>query len=224
MANLLARLRWTAFTAWHLRREFALPFWPLERVQALQNRRVRDIVTFAWREVPFYREAMANARLRPEDIRAAGDLALLPLIGKAELQAHPAQFSPAGRKLSGLTLQSSGTSGRSRLVHQDAASLFWSLVNGHRQRLAMASIVGKRTGYREAVIARLDGHHHDIREFYENHAWLPLRWELRRLMISPMDTFRQILAKLEEFRPDVVWGYGVHLAAYFRWVRREKAG
>ena len=222
MPNLLTRLRWTTFTAWHLRRESALPFWPLERVQAIQSRRVRDMVSFAWREVPFYREAMSNARLRPEDFRSADDLALLPLLGKAELQANPAQFSSAGRRPSGLRLQSSGTSGQSRAVHHDASALFWSLVNGHRQRLALGSIVGKRTGYREAVIARLDGHHHDIREFYESHAWLPSRWELRRLMISPIETFPKILARLEEFRPDVVGGYGVHLGAYFRWLNREK--
>ncbi len=224
MANVLTRLRWTAFTAWHLRRESALPFWPLDRVLALQNQRVRDIVGFAFREVPFYREAMTKSRLRPEDIRTAEDLALLPLVGKPELQANPAQFTPARPRLGGLTLQSSGTSGRSRAVHHDAPALFRSLVNGHRQRLALAAIVGKRTGYREAVIARLDGHHHEIREFYESHAWLPSRWELQRLMISPMETFPQILARLEQFRPDVVGGYGVHLGAYYRWVNRENAG
>jgi len=176
------------------------------------------MVGFAWREVPFYREAMMSARLRPEDIRTAGDLALLPLTDKAELQTDPARFSPAGRKVSGLTLQSSGTSGRSRYIDYDAEALFWSLVNGHRQRLGLATIVGKRTGYREAVITRLDGLPFQIRTFYETHAFLPSRWELRRLMISPSETFPQILARLEEFRPDVVGGYGAHLGAYYRWV------
>ncbi len=223
MTNLLTRLRWTAFTASHLRRESTLPFWPLERVQALQNRRVRDMVGFAWREVSFYREAMVSARLRPEDFRTADDLTLLPLVGKAELQANPAQFSPTGRRLSGLSLQSSGTSGRSRHIDYDAAALFWSLVAGQRQRVGVGKIVGKRTGYREAVIARLDGLPLQIRAFYETHAWLPSRWELRRLMISPAETFLQMLARLQEFQPDVVGGYGAHLGAYYRWVSRQSA-
>src|SRR5579871_451794 len=60
-ANPLTRLQWTAFTAWHLRRESSLPFWPIDRVRALQSRRVRRIVSFAWREVPCYREAMLAA-------------------------------------------------------------------------------------------------------------------------------------------------------------------
>jgi phenylacetate-CoA ligase len=224
MANLLTQLRWTAFTAWNVRRESAISFWPVERLQALQNQRVRAMVGFASREVPFYREAMASAGLRSEDIRTVDDLALLPLVGKEELQANPAQFSPAGGRLYGLTLESSGTSGRSRPVHHDASALFWSLVNGHRQRSVLAAAVGKRTGYREAVIARLDGHHHQIRKFYESHAWIPARLELRRLAISPMERFPQILAKLEEFRPDVVRGYGAHLGAYYRWVSGGNAG
>ncbi len=224
MANAWTRLRWTAFTAWHLRRESALPFWPLERVQELQNRRVREMVGFAFREVPFYREAMAKAGLRPDDIRTAGDLAFLPLIGKAELEANPAHFSPAGRRLSGLTLQSSGTSGRSRHIDCDAAALFWSLVAGQRQRVGVTKMVGKRTRYREAVIARLDGLAYQIRTFYETHAWLPARWELRRLMISPTEAFSEVFARLQEFRPDVVGGYGAHLGAYYRWVSRQGAG
>jgi phenylacetate-CoA ligase len=224
MANWLTRLRWTAFTAWHLRRESALPFWPLDRVQALQSRRIRDIVGFAWREVPFYREAMAKARLLPGDIRTAEDLALLPLVSKEEFQADPARFTPIHRRLSGLAIQSTGTSGRSRRIDYDAAALFLSLVNGHRQRLGMSKIVGKGTGYREAVVARLDGVPYQIRTFYETHAWLPSRWELRRLMISPAETFPQMRAKLQEFRPDVVGGYGAHLGAYYRWVSRQSAG
>ncbi len=224
MANVLTRFRWTAFTAWHLRRESALPFWPLDRVLALQNQRVRDIVGFAFREVPFYREAMTKARLRPGDIRTAEHLALLPLVDKAELQANPAQFSPTDRRPGGLRLQSSGTSGRSRHIDYDAAALFWSLVNGQRQRVGVAKIVGKRTGYREAVIARLDGLPYQIRTFYETHAWLPSHWELRRLMISPAETFSQMLERLEQFRPDVVGGYGSHLGAYYRWVSRHSAG
>lgn len=42
-------------------------------------------------------------------------------------------------------------------------------------------------------------------------------------MISPAETFAEVLAKLEEFRPDVVGGYGAHLGAYYRWVSRQSA-
>src|SRR5579871_205247 len=220
-ANPLTRLQWTAFTAWHLRRESSLPFWPIDRVRALQSRRVRRIVSFAWREVPFYREAMLAAGLRPQDFRTAEDLALLPLIGKDEPVSNPEQFCPTHRRLSSLRLQSSGTSGRSRLIDYEASAIFLSLAHGYRQRLALTSILGQSSGYREAVIARLDGVPRQMREFYETHSWLPARWDLRRLQVSPAETFSQILGRLDEFRPDVVWGYGAHLGALYRWVSRQ---
>ena len=53
------------------------------------------MVAFAFREVKFYREALSKARLRPEDIRTTDDLALIPLIGKAELEVNPGP-GPAG--------------------------------------------------------------------------------------------------------------------------------
>jgi phenylacetate-CoA ligase len=221
MANPLTRLRWTVFTAWHLRRESSLPFWPLDRVQAVQSACVRKMVWFAWREVSFYRDAMAAARLHPEDFRTADDLALLPLIEKKEVLSHPEQFCPGRKKLSSLRLQSSGTTGRSRELDYDAAAIFLSLAHGYRQRLALSSILGRPGGYREAVIARIDGLPKQIRQFYESHSWLPSRWDLRRITVSPGESFSQILARLDEFRPDVVWGYGAHLGALYRWVSRQ---
>jgi phenylacetate-CoA ligase len=223
MANPLTRLRWTAFTAWHLRRESSLPFWPLERVLALQSQRVRRIVRFAWREIPFYREAMSSAGLRPEAFRTAEDLARLPLIRRNEVISNPAQFCPSRRRLSSLRLESSGTSGLARHYDYEAAAIFLSLAHGYRQRLALSSILGQARGYREAVIARKDGVARQIREFYETHSWLPARWDLRRIQLSPGETFLQILGRLEEFRPDVVWGYGGHLGAFYRWLSRQNA-
>jgi len=221
LANPMTRLRWTVFTAWHLRRESSLPFWPIERVQALQSRRVRRIISFAWREVAFYREAMSSARLRPEDFRTAEDLARLPLLHRNEVVSNPERFGPTGGRLAGLRLESSGTSGRSRHCDYEAAAVFLSLANGYRQRLALSSILGKTGGYREAVIARLDGVACQIRDFYESYSWVPERWDLRRIQVSPGETFSQILGRLEEFRPDVVWGYGGHLGAFYRWANRQ---
>lgn len=223
MANPLTRLRWSAFTAWHLRHESSLPFWPIDRVQAVQSARVKRMVSFAWREVPYYREAMLAADLRPADFRTADDLALLPLIEKNEVISNPARFSPARGKLCSLRLQSSGTTGRARHIGYEAAALFLSLAHGHRQRLAMSAILGQVSGYREAVIARPDGLPKQIRQFYETHSWVPQRWELRRIVVSPAEAFSRILDRLEEFSPEVVLGYGAHLGAFYRWVSRQNS-
>jgi phenylacetate-CoA ligase len=43
----------TGFTAWHGRKEKSLPFYPLEKLREVQNRRIRAIVAFAYETLPF---------------------------------------------------------------------------------------------------------------------------------------------------------------------------
>jgi phenylacetate-CoA ligase len=54
---------------------------------ALQS--LRRIVDHAYRRVPFYRERMDAAGLRPRDVRSAADLAALPPTSKSEIRALP---------------------------------------------------------------------------------------------------------------------------------------
>lgn len=218
------RIRWSAFTAWHLRHESSLPFWPLERVLAVQARRIRQIAAFAAREVPFYREAFRSAGLRPKECRSAADLARLPLLRKEEVSRHPERFRPERLNRASLRLHSSGTSGKARTIDYDDRALFLALAHGYRQRLVLARVLGRTTGYREAVIARPEGLPVQIRRFYETHSWFPSRVELERIIISPAESYTQIFRRLEEFQPDAVFGYGSHLGAFYRWMAGNNTG
>src|SRR5262249_6747067 len=75
----LRKACWTAYTAYHVRSEARLPFRPLDELRALQNRRVRAIVAYAYDTVPHYRDVISAARLQPRDFRTAEDLAQLPV-------------------------------------------------------------------------------------------------------------------------------------------------
>src|SRR5687768_6675992 len=70
----------TAYLAALSARERRVPFWPAERIAALQRRRLRAMVRHAYATVPFYRRALDERGLRPEDFTSAEDLARLPLI------------------------------------------------------------------------------------------------------------------------------------------------
>lgn len=80
---------WNAFTLWHARAEARLPYCPLDRVLSIQNRRIRAIVVHAYETVPYYREIMDEAGLRPRDFRTAEDLARLPILTGEELARAP---------------------------------------------------------------------------------------------------------------------------------------
>jgi len=223
VANWLVKSYWSAFVLWNLRHEAALPYWPLDKVLAIQSRRVRSIVRHAFRYVPFYRETMLGARLRPEDFRTAEDLRQLPLLTKDQLARTPERFQSSWYKgRTGLSLDSSGTSGLAVSVATNAQSLFLALAHGHRSRLAMAAFVGRRVGYREAEITRVSGLNGQIRRFFAAHSWNPRGVDLHRLTVNIDAPYKDNLAALNQFRPDVILGYGSFLGVYFRWLHEQK--
>lgn len=217
MSTLASRVWWTAWTARHAAREGSIPWLPPEQIHALQSQRVRRIIHHAYARVPFYREAMQSRGLTPEDIRAAEDLALLPLVDAAAYRAAPERFvaspPPPGPLL---TVRSHGTTGTSKTYTYDRSALCLALAQGHRQRRVMAQFVGRTVGYRELVVQRVGGLSTQIRDYYDAHLWTPRRVDLTRLTVSPgahdPAGFARLLA---DFRPDVVSGYGAHLGALF---------
>lgn len=224
MANLLVKARWNAFTLWHVRKERALPYWPLEEVLALQARRVRAMVRHAYGQTPFYREEMDRRGLKPDEFRTAADLARLPLISGQVVADQPERFRAASLAgLQGLELDSSGTSGRSKKIHYDARALFLSLANGHRQRIVSAHFTGRLFGYREMGLARPSGVSSQMRRFYKSNSWVPPRIDLTRRNLSPGDlSFEDTVAAINEYQPDMVLGYGSYLGALFREAHRRE--
>ena len=57
-------------------------WWPREKLTEYQNRKLRDLIIHAYRNVPYYREAFEGNGVRPEDIRTSGDLTRLPILTK----------------------------------------------------------------------------------------------------------------------------------------------
>lgn len=81
-------------------------------LQELQDAAVRRTVTFAATEVPYYRELFARERIRPEQIRTAADLRILPFLDKATVQEHGERLRPDRRKVRGILHTTGGTTGR----------------------------------------------------------------------------------------------------------------
>jgi len=224
MSNWFRRAYWTAFTAWEARHEASLPRWPLERVLAIQELRLRRLVEHAYQSVPFYREAMDRLRLRPGDIRTAGDLAHLPMVTREDLLEDSGAFQARGLPdQQCLRIESSGTSGRGKPIYHDAESLFLALAHGQRQRAVLRQFTGRLTGYREMHAARASGVHRQIRGFYESHSIRLPGVELTRAGLPLLNvTLAQQVELINRFRPTVLRGYGSQIGSLFR--RAAEAG
>ncbi len=100
----------------------AAPQDPAERMSrdelaALQLERLRTTLRRAYEHVPFYRQAFAEAGIRPEDCRGLADLARLPFTTKADLREHYpfGMFAVPGSEIRRIHA-SSGTTGTPTVV------------------------------------------------------------------------------------------------------------
>jgi phenylacetate-CoA ligase len=217
MPSFIEKIYWNIFTLWHARHELRLPFWSNDRLRELQGQRVRAIIAHAYATVPFYREEMDRERLRPRDFRTAEDLEQLPFVTGNDLAEAPGRF--VSRLYSGdrtLTLDSSGSSGRSKYVRHDRAALFLMMAFGHRQREVLAHFLGSRFGYRELIVAPESSASFELRDFYEAHSWVPSGMDFKRAALSPDGRIEDNLEIINSFRPDLIRGYGSYIGALFK--------
>lgn len=63
-------------------------WWNGERIAALQLERLRTLLAHAQQRVPYYRGLFRRIGFLPQNVRSLGDLAALPLMGKAEIRAN----------------------------------------------------------------------------------------------------------------------------------------
>ncbi len=218
------RLFWTGHLAWHLRGQARYPFRPLEAIRRDQARRVRSMVAYACRHVPYYRETMGRLGLVPSDFRRAEDLAKLPIVERELLQNEPEYLSsdlyPLGNCL---RLHTSGTSGTPRDVYCDPRSLFLSSAHNERDRSIITTVIGKRFGYRAALLTMPGCSTSQVRRFCHEHGWFPSWVRVHRLHLSVLDPVPENLARLNEFQPDVFYGYGSYMAMLFAHVEATAA-
>ncbi|NOZ50196.1 MAG: phenylacetate--CoA ligase family protein [Chloroflexi bacterium] len=65
-----------------LRRLEASQWWSMDELRALQNQKLRRLITHVYANVPFYHDWMDQAGVKPEDIQTTDDLVKLPIVDK----------------------------------------------------------------------------------------------------------------------------------------------
>ncbi len=96
-----------------------------EALRELQERRLRRLVRHAYRTTPYYRRALDEAGLRPEDINHLEDLQRLPLLTKDAVRKHLYfdLFSKSHHKPDMLRVATSGSTGEPFVVYVERRQL-----------------------------------------------------------------------------------------------------
>ncbi len=217
--NLPRRLLNTAYLALMAFQERRIPFWPLDRIERLQQRRLRSMVQHAYDTVPFYRQVMEERRLRPEDFKRASDLALLPLLDDSLVWNDLEQFiSSKYKNRSMLRVHTSGTYSRLRKsTSWDSLSALRRLGYNERDRAVLNRILGKGWGQRQLLLLPKVSVSNILRKFWDAQTFTP-RSLAQRHSLSTETPFEEVVLQINRFKPHVVFSYGSYAEEFFRFL------
>lgn len=212
----LKRLGWTVYLAYQARGQAAFPFRPAAAVERAQSRRVQRMLAHAYATVPYYRATLDRLGIRPSDVRRADDLARLPLLEPGDLARDARPYTSTAAPLTDyLRVRSGGSTGAPRSVYHDVAAVFQNAAHGERERSLIAAHVGRRAGYRESVLVVPDSSTTIVQQFCAQRSLAPSGVRIERQYLSIFDPPDVNERLLNEFKPEVIHGFGSYLEILF---------
>jgi phenylacetate-CoA ligase len=184
-----------------------------ERIQAVRDARVRELVAHAGASVPYYRELWRREGIDPTAIGTADDLERLPLVEKADLNAAPDRFRSEDPEAAAAgCFRTSGSTGIPIEACYDADALLTNAALGGRQQAILRAVCGKR----RLRVLRFDVPDPTIRSVEAINSRLMLTWRRKPSVLSIEEPLERGVAALDEVKPDLVLSFGSFLEAFFR--------
>jgi phenylacetate-CoA ligase len=186
---------------WNLLKLMRSQWWSLEKLQSLQEKKLRRIIDFCYHTIPLYHDKFKAAGIRPGDIRSLHDLKKIPFVTKQEIQENfPKRIvAPRVNMDTCWKVHTSGSTGRPMTVVYDASAEDFEKATALRPNLSC----GQKLHDRWAVITYPD-------RIVEKQ-WFQKIGILSPSYISLFDEVTTQLSFLERFKPDVLDGYSSNL-------------
>jgi phenylacetate-CoA ligase len=212
--DLLAKVRSTAAYAKMRMGQSRVPYLPEERLHEMRDKRLQQIVRYAAETVPYYRDLFRAEGINPADIRTVDDLDRLPLIDKQQVAHHPKRFVSTSRW--GRTARpavTSGSTGMPLKVYHDRHSLLLASAVALRERDARTRGFGLSPTSRFAAIT-LPGRAWVVAPIAKPHTRFSL-FRQNGLSLSVLQPLEEVIAAINQLRPEMIVGYGSYLTALF---------
>jgi phenylacetate-CoA ligase len=195
-------------------------WWPRDKIIELQNKRLRQLVKYAYKNVPYYRRIFDERGLKPSDIKGVEDLAKLPVLTKRLIRDNFDDITARGFPSKELVLNSTGGSTGETLKFYRSKDDQYSW--GHAAGLRAHSWLGYELGDR--VIVLRESAHRTYSKMERFRVIFSLFFE-RVLFIgakamSP-DRLLSRAKKLEDFKPTLIRGYPAAIYLLARLIERE---
>jgi phenylacetate-CoA ligase len=216
--NFFLKLQGSAIIARHALGQRRIPYLPVEQLQAMRDRRIRELVRYAAATVPYYRDLFKVERIDPLSIRTAADLHRLPLLDKDVVRRHPEQF--VSEAVKGKVIFQNKTSGSTgipiSLVHT-RESLLVNAIFSQREVAVRQAMFKKGELKRFVTIAFQGDMSKRVRAFVQANAFVPAREPLTQLSMA--DPIEKVIDNINRLKPDVISTMGSYLELLFRTVK-----
>ena len=94
-------------------------FWSKQKIDSYQLTELRKLVSYVWKNIPFYKKFMRENNIKPSMIKNVSDLKLFPLIDKKIIQENYKEFMPIIKKKKIYNRTTGGSTGTPLTVYYD---------------------------------------------------------------------------------------------------------
>ncbi|OPX36300.1 MAG: hypothetical protein B1H11_07710 [Desulfobacteraceae bacterium 4484_190.1] len=202
--------------------QYRAPYMQRSAIAKVRDQRLRQTIHWAYQNVPFYRQEIDHAGLRPSVIRSIDDLSLLPVISEGQLRDDPLQFlSGCFRPQECCLLKSGGSTGIQKTIYHDFPSLLMNIAYSERQDSLYRRVIGRRFRYRVLRIDSPESTQRNVRKAYLRLLQPLLALGPRHEQVDISTPFEEKVRRINRFRPSMVTGYSRAVAELYDRARRE---
>jgi len=184
-----------------------------EKLAALQLQKLRNILTVAQKNVPFYRDQWHAANINPNDLNTLQDLASFPFLNKNHLNSLPvANFLSSQNPKYFSIRKTTGTTGKPVVIFADRLTSACSLAARYRSVGWHGIEPGdKEARFWGAAYSTKDKIHQSVKDFLLNRIRIPSS-------IAGVADACTKLKLIEKFRTDYFYGYPSMIYKFTRMV------
>ena len=219
-ANLFKKLYGSSVIVRNLPHQRRVPFLPREELHRLRDKRLREMIDYAAKTVPYYRTFFKENKIDPSEIKTVDDLVRLPLIDKQTVRNAPRTFvSESKEGKESIHFVTSGTTAKPLEIYHDVKSLLTNIAFGEREKDVVKKLL---TGfsYKELYFGYTSSTIQKVRDIYDE--WTFFAAQEQKLFLSVLQPFDEILDEINRFKPTLIVGYGSFLEILFRTIHQRK--
>ena len=190
-------------------------FYPLEKLERLQEEKLRRLIKHAVNNVPYYKDLFEREKLTIDDIQTKEDLQKLPILTKEEIRKNYDKMIIKSGDLSKLTLVATGGStGTPMKFYMDNHSMAVRFATWARWKKFAGVEAGRDRFVYMGMVILPDGD--DGSKFYGKFNWYYNQLKLAAFNLSD-EVLSRYVDNIRKFKPVYIQGYAsaIYVLALF---------